>query len=546
AAHLAGTLEDAERAARLFAYLLSSPGEYRALLEHDPENVKEAASNAIVQQLTALSRNGPLLLVIEDAQWIDPTSRELLEALADRIQSLRIMIVVTFRLDGPPPLSDNRPATLLKLTRLRPPDCRAIVETLAERKALPANLLDEIMARADGVALYLEEITRAVLESETLIDCGDHWEAAAGTPARIVPTTLKASLASRLDRAPGTREVAQIASVIGREFSRDMLAAVSRLTETAMEDSLSRLVGAGMLQLGGIPPHASYRFRHALVQEAAYESLLHSRLKELHGRVAEVLERQFPEAAATEPALLAHHFEKAGLPEKAIEQYLKAGELALARSAMSEAITVLQSALGLLPALDDEEARRLWELRLQVSLGSAYRATRAPSAAETGQAWDRARALCRDEADAPYLLRALFGQFLYRQGIADLARARQLGQDLLAFGQRHAIPSAIAAAYGAIGRTAFGQGDLGAARTNLEQALAVDAPADDATAGDIQRAESRVLDLCYLSWTLYAQGHSAAALRCARESIELARSLVQSYAKVVALGNACYLHHFRR
>jgi predicted ATPase len=266
----------------------------------------------------------------------------------------------------------------------------------------------------------------------------------------------------------------------------------------------------------------------------------------LHGRVAELIEARFPDAVATEPALLAHHFTRAGLSEKAIAYCLSAARLAIARSAMAEAIAALQAGLQLLPDLPAETDARRSELELQVMLGSALRATRAPSAPETGQAWERARALCRDARDTPYLLQVLYGQFLFHQGNGNLAQARRLGEELLALVSQQNEPRALVRGHSAIGRTAFGQGDLAAACQHLEQALAVDDAALREGASSIQGPESRVLDLCYLSWALFIQGRCARALERCRESIDLAEDLAEPYDLVVAYGNACYLHQFRR
>jgi predicted ATPase len=351
---------------------------------------------------------------------------------------------------------------------------------------------------------------------------------------------------ARLDRNPQTREIAQVGAVIGREFSYEMIVAVSQWPDTNLRDALDRLVESEILLRSGVSPLTTFRFRHALVQDAAYESLLLSTRRTLHGRVAELIEARFPDAVATEPALLAHHFTRAGLSEKAIAYCLSAARLAIARSAMAEAIAALRAGLQLLPDLPAEADARRAELELQVMLGSALRATRAPSAPETGQAWERARALCRDARDTPYLLQVLYGQFLFHQGNGNLAQARQLGEELLALVSTQNDPRALVRGHSAIGRTAFGQGDLAAACMHLEQALAVDDAALREGASSIQGPESRVLDLCYLSWALFIQGRCTRALERCRESIDLAEDLAEPYDLVVAYGNACYLHQFRR
>ena len=538
--------EDVSEAASLYAFLMSIPGEDQDRQALNPQGTKEKAFEFLVEQVTKLSRDKPLLVVIEDAHWIDPSSLELLNMIVDRLQSLRILLIVTYRSDFPQPLLAHSQASLLKLNRLRLPQCQSIVEHLAECKGVPIELLNEIVTRADGVPLFVEELTKAVLESEILIDRGDRYELIPQAPALAIPTTLNGSLMARLDRNPGTREIAQIGSVFGREFSYEMISTISQLPNPELREALDFLVDSELLLRSDEPPQINFRFRHALVQDAAYESLLLSKRRSLHTHVAQIFEDQFPDVAATEPAVLAHHFSHAGLPGKAIAYCVKAASLAVARAAMTEAIAISKMGLDLLPDLPEEDDRRIWELELQVTRGNALRAAKGLSAPDTGQAWDRARELCGNGNDAPHLLQVLYGQFLFHQGNANIAQALDLGQDLLALGERQQNPIALVGGHSAVGRTAFGQGDFGAARTHLEHALSFDDTALRQATNGVRGPESRVLNLCYLSWTLFAQGHCEQALDRCRESISVAEGLSQTYDLVVAHGNACYIHHFRQ
>jgi predicted ATPase len=334
--------------------------------------------------------------------------------------------------------------------------------------------------------------------------------------------------------------------VIGREFSFSMLSAVSEWPDAALIEALNKLVKSELLLCGGEPPRATYRFKHALVQDAAYENLLLSKRRSLHARVAVVLEQRFPDTVAAEPAVLAQHFARAGEPERAIAYCIKAAQLAIVRSALTEAITVLNKAMDLLLTLPTEVDRRPLELELQVMLGTVLRAARAPSAPETGRAWNRARELCQDEKDAPYLLQVLYGQFLFHQGNSNLAKARELGEELLGLGQRLRDARALVRGHSAVGRSAFGQGDLVAARLHLEKSLSIEDEQLRRSSGSIEGPESEVLDLCYLAWTLFIQGHMEDSLRRCAESIAKARRLSQPYDLVVAHGNACYFYQFRR
>lgn len=546
AAHLAGTVTSIDEAVRVFGSLLSIPSSAPGPAAPLRSGAKQQAFAILWEQMATLCSLQPLLVVVEDAHWLDPTSHELLEMIAGNIATRRLLLLVTYRPDQPPALANHRNAKILTVNRLAHRECQAIVQHLASNKAIPESLLSEIIVRTDGVALFVEELTKAVLESEIVVDRGDHFEITPGAKTLAIPTTLNGSLMARLDRNAGTRELAQIGSVIGREFSYGMLAAVSQWPPATLSEALDKLVDSELLLCAGEPPRATYRFKHALVQDAAYESLLLSNRRGLHARVAAVLERDLPETVAAEPAVLAQHFARAGALEQAVGYYVKAARLAIARSAMSEAIAILDRAMELLSGLNGKIDCRPIELELQVMLGTVYRAARAPGAPETGRAWNRARELCRDDADAPQLLQVLYGQFIFHQGNSSLAKARELGEELLALGERLQDARALVRGHSAVGRSAFGQGDLAAAHMHLEKALSIDDAQLRRSSGSIEGPESQVLDLCYLAWTHFIQGDIDAALQRCADSIAAARKLSQPYDLVVAYGNACYFYQFRR
>jgi len=544
--YFAGAVTNVDEAVRVFGALLSIPADASVDAATVRSGLKQQAFAVLWEQIATICSLQPLLVVIEDAHWLDPTSLELLDMIADNIGTRRLLLLVTYRPEQEPALARHRNVKLLTVNRLQRSECQTIVRHLASHKAVPPSLLSEIIVRTDGVALFVEELTKAVLESEILVDRGDRYEITPGAKSLAIPTTLNGSLMARLDRNAATRELAQIGSVIGREFSFSMLAAVSEWSQAALVDALNKLVETDLLLCVGEPPRASYRFKHALVQDAAYENLLLSNRRKLHARVAVVLEQSFPDTVAAEPAVLAHHFARAGNFEQGIAYYIKAARLAIARSALAEAITVLNKAMDLLAGLSADTDRRPLELELQVMLGTALRAARAPSAPETGRAWNRARDLCQGEGDAPYLLQVLYGQFLFHQGNSNLAKARELGEELLGLGLRLQDARALVRGHSAVGRSAFGQGDLVAARLHLEKALSIEDDRLRRSSGSIEGPESQVLDLCYLAWTLFIQGNVELALRRCAESIATARKLAQPYDLVVAHGNACYFYQFRR
>jgi class 3 adenylate cyclase/predicted ATPase len=546
AAYFAGAVTDVDEAVRVFGTLLSIPAGAPEAAATIRSGFKQQAFSVLWEQMATICSLQPLLVVVEDAHWLDPTSLELLEMIAQSIGTRRLMLLVTYRPEHAPALAGHRNVKLLMVNRLPRSECQTIVQHLASNKTVPAPVLSEIIVRTDGVALFVEELTKAVLESDFLVDRGDRYEITPGAKSLAIPSTLNGSLMARLDRNAGTRELAQVGSVIGREFSFGMLAVVSEWPDATLIDALNKLVASELLLCVGKPPRATYRFKHALVQDAAYENLLLSKRRTLHARVAAVLEQNFPDTVAAEPAVLAHHFARAGSAEQAIAYYVRAARLAIARSALAESITVLTKAMDLLPSLPAAADRRSLELEVQVLLGTVLRAARAPGAPETGRAWDRARELCHGESDAPYLLQVLYGQFLFHQGNSNLAKARELGEELLALGQRLRDARALVRGHSAVGRSAFGQGDLIAARLHLEKALSIDDEQLRRPSGSIEGPESQVLDLCYLAWALFIQGNVEAALRRCAESIATARKLSQPYDLVVAHGNACYFYQFRR
>jgi predicted ATPase len=282
-------------------------------------------------------------------------------------------------------------------------------------KVLPKEIADQILSRTDGIPLFIEELTKSVIESGIVKDAGDHYTAAGPIAPFAIPTTLHASLLARLDRLAPVREVAQIAAALGRQFSHELISAVAQLPQKQLDEALAQLVSTELIFQRGIPPDAEYTFKHSLVQDAAYSTLLRSRRQQLHTRIATILESQFPEIVGGQPELIAQHCSEAGLNETGITYWLKAGQLSIARGAMTEAVAQLRKGLDLLAGIPDQSARQEQELDLQITLGKALIATKGYSAPEPGEAFARARQLC-DQANRPQDLgRVLVGQYMFRQ-----------------------------------------------------------------------------------------------------------------------------------
>ncbi len=346
-----------KEAAALLAPLLSIPTEGRyPPLDLTPQQHRAKVFTTLLDQLTGLASHDPVLMIFEDAHWIDPTSAELFELVVDRVQRLPILLVMIFRPDFAPPWSGYPHITSLSLGRLGHRQAAALVERVTGGKPLPFEVVEQIVARTDGVPLFVEELTKTILESDLLVDAGDHYALTGPLPAQSIPTTLHDSLMARLDKLAPVKEVAQLAATLGRVFSHELLAALSPLGQSALEQALSELVEAELLFRRGSLPEVTYEFKHALLQDAAYGSLLRAKRQQLHARIGQVLEERFPHVAEARPELLAHHFREAGLAERAIPYALKAGDAAVARYASAEARARFGAALEMARSLPPSEA----------------------------------------------------------------------------------------------------------------------------------------------------------------------------------------------
>jgi class 3 adenylate cyclase/tetratricopeptide (TPR) repeat protein len=415
----------------LLADLLSIPtkGRYPPLTLN-AELRKEKTLATLVAQFEAMAAHRPTMLICEDAQWIDATSLELLNRLIARIGASSAMILVTFRPEFKPPWLGQPHVISQQLGRLHRDDAVQIVKHLARNKPLPEKMTEHILERTDGVPLFVEELTRTVLESAFLREesRGYVWD---GPAASAVPATLRASLVARLDRLTPVKEVAQIASVLGREFSFEMLASVSSRPEHELQGALDQLEGAGLVFARDPPLRSNYVFKHALVQDAAYGTMLRNRRRQLHGRAGSALEAQFPEIAAFQPELVARHYTEAGLPTKAIGYWLKAGHLAGARSANVEARSHLTKGLELVQRMAPGRERDRQELRFQSLLGPALIATRGHAAPEPLAAYRRALALMRTTGDTAHQDSISFGLFNIYYNRAEFGKALKLCRELL-------------------------------------------------------------------------------------------------------------------
>ena len=390
----------------LLSQLLSLPSS-AADLNLSPQRKREKMFGALLNQLEAEARRRPVLMVFEDAHWIDPTSRELLDLAVDQVRRLPVLLAVTFRPEFQPPWSGRAHVTSLALNRLGERAGEALVHTLAGNAALSGEMVAEIVERTDGVPLFVEELTKAVLESAAQ---GDRIAAVLGATSQTalsVPATLHASLMARLDRlGPLAKEVAQIGAVLGREFGYELIEPVAQRPERELQAALDQLGESGLLFCRGVPPHSTYLFKHALVQDAAYSTLLRGRRQELHARVAAALEAYFSNLVERQPELLAHHLSAAGDTVRAVDQWLKAGQRAAGGLAHVEAIAHFERGLGLLASLPDTPARDTREIELQLALGVSLITVKGKG---SRRAYGRARELAEKSGDQRQLFQATYG-----------------------------------------------------------------------------------------------------------------------------------------
>ena len=450
----------------LLAGLLSLPNAADDL-NLSPQRKRERLFEALLRQLESLARMRPVLMVFEDAHWIDPTSRELMDLTVARAARLAVLLVITFRPEFQPPWSGQPHVTVLALNRLEQRQVAALVMGLAGNALLGGRVVEEIAERTDGVPLFAEELTKAVLERSDKDDRVAAVLSASPLPALSVPATLHASLIARLDRiGPAAKEAAQIGAVLGREFSYELIRHLAPRPD--LDASLSQLTEAGLLFCRGVPPQSSYLFKHALVQDAAYGTLLRTRRQELHERVAAVLEERFPDVVERQPELLAHHLTGAGATARAIAQWLNAGQFAAMRSAHTEAISHFDRGLALLASLGDTTQRDRQEIELQLAKGPSLLAAKGFHSPEALATYERARSLCDECGDAEHLFAALWNLWL-TTGVREIDAARPLSNRLLTLTERTTDTALRLEAHHCALRTDFCVGELEPARVHCEE-----------------------------------------------------------------------------
>jgi predicted ATPase len=478
-------------------------------------------------------------MIFEDAHWTDPTSLEVFGRVVDRVCSLRVMLVVTFRPEFEPPWIGRPHVTALTVNRLAQRDIEAMIDHVVGNKLLPTSVRQDIIERTDGIPLFVEEMTKAVLETGSE-STAEQTAAAVLFPALAVPASLHASLMARLDRLGSAKEVAQIGSAIGREFSHALLAAVVRKPEMELQSALDRLIQAGLLFRQGVPPHANYLFKHALVQDAAYGALLRSHRQHFHGEIASTLEEAFPEIVEMQPEILARHCAEAGLDEKAQKYWRTAGEQAVRRASNREAIGHFRRALALNEKLPSDARRARTELAILSQLGPALMSVHGWSAPEVGVVFERAEDLARQLESSVDLAPPLTGLWLFHTARGHFSRADEIANELFNVARSLDDPDVLLQAHHCAWTIRWFRGEIRDAKAHSDAGLNLYDEARHARHRFVYLGHDPAV--CALSITSVLQwllGYPSQGVRLERDAIDLARRLQHAPSLAHALWFVC-------
>jgi len=457
-----------------------------------------------------------------------------------------VLLVITARPEFAPPWPSHTHVSTVTLNRLGRHEAEALAFNIAKGKALPPEVLNHILAHTDGVPLFVEELTKTVLESGLLDDAGDRYVLRGPLSSLAIPSTLHASLLARLDRLAAVKDVAQTASAIGREFSYSLIAAVAGLQEQELRAALAQLIAAELIFQRGLPPEAKYLFKHALVQDAVYASLVRSRRHQIHAQIARALEEQFPDGVASEPEMLAHHFTAAGLTERGVLYWNKAGQHASDRSAFVEATRHFNTGIELLKTLPDTPARTRQELALHIGLGAALIVTKGHATVEVEHAYLKAHALCLQIDGTPELAPVLLGLWRCYIARSQLHKSRELGETLLRLSRLNDDPAQAVVAHYALGNSSLLLAELPEARRHFEDGISHYAPGQHRA--DVFRSaqDPGVACLSYSALCLWLLGFPDQAHARGQRALALAHELEHPFSVAYALCCCAFVAQFRR
>jgi class 3 adenylate cyclase/predicted ATPase len=532
----------------LFAPLLSLPlpQEHYPPLALTAQQQKQQTQDAIIAIILETAERQSLLELWEDLHWADPSTLALLGLLIEQAPTASLLMVLTARPEFVPPWPARSHITPITLNRLERPHAEALIARIAGTKPLPEEVVEHIVTKTDGVPLYVEELTKTILVSDVVRDTGERFELTGPLSSLAIPDTLQESLMARLDRLPQVRELAQLSAVLGREFAYEMISGLSTIGETVLQEGLGKLVEAELLYQRGRPPRAKYIFKHALIQDAAYASLLRRPRQQAHLQVAELLEARFPDMVETNPELVAYHYSEANVADRAIDYFQKAGERASRMSANPESIAHLTKGLDVLHDMPDGPERTRRELDLLTTMGPALIATKGYAAAEVESTYRRALELCQEMGDTPQQFSALHGLWFFHYLRAELNDARGLAEQLVELAGEEQDSGLNVAANRSLGYTLLYLGELEAARSRLGRVITL---YDPAVHGDYAfrhgGADPGVASLCQGAWAIWALGRPDQSIGQNADGLALSRNLGHPFSETWALTCAAVIHQLR-
>ncbi|WP_455365748.1 adenylate/guanylate cyclase domain-containing protein [Kaarinaea lacus] len=513
---------------------LSLPKDRYLIPKVTPQQRKQKILEALLGVVLGLAEERSVVIIIEDLHWVDPTTIELLGLLLDQVPTSNIFVLLTYRLEFSPPWTPRSHITHISINRLTRKQSGHMVRWIAGNKELPVSVFTEIIRKTDGTPFFVEELTKMVLESGLLKETHEHYELAKPVSSLAIPSTLQDSLMARLDKLGPAKELAQLSATLGREFAHNLLKAVTDSSYDKLNQHLSHLVFHELLYQRGLPPTASYTFRHALVHEVAYQSLLRKTRQKYHRKIAEVLATEFPEKIVENPEIMAHHCNESGDYESAVQYWMRAGRMAIQRSANADATVHLNNALQALQNLPDSVKTAEAELQIQASLGLAYMLLNGYGADEVQCAYGRAYELSRHSGKSSAMFPILCGLWEFYLVRAELDSAQDLAVQLQNIASETDDPTQFHEAQRTLGATAFWRGDFTSAEHYLGRALQTGIAEDTSNRMSIYGHDTQVAALGSSACVAWLMGHADRAVELIGHSAERANEIQHPFSIVYA------------
>jgi class 3 adenylate cyclase/DNA-binding response OmpR family regulator/predicted ATPase len=531
-----------------YASLLSIATPQReSSLGFTPQRQKHLTIAALSRHLGSLAEKQPLIIVLADAHWIDSSTLDLVNSVIPLIKTVRVFFLIEFRPEFMPQWLGEPHVTMLTLDRIGRDQSHAIISEVIGHRTLPREVEEQIIDKTEGIPLFIEELTKSVLESDLAENVGDRHVAPGRLPLLAVPASLLDSLTARLDRLGPAKEIAQIGSVIGREFSQPLLAVVARASTTSLQAALAQLEASELVFANRQSSDVTYRFKHALLQDAAYATLSRVKRQQLHSLVAEALENGFPLTVETQPELLAHHFTQAGLTDRAVDYLLKAGQRSIEHSANVGAIGHLTYALELLRGLPDAPQRKHARFRAEVMLAHAMMAAYGYAAPMRREALLRARALIDNSTDPAQKFALLYGIWAFHYVAGEIAKQRTAAAEFMAEAEQTTDLAMQCIANRIVGTTHLTMGEFATGWNHLKRARELYDPERHAGHRHRYGQDIGAATLCYLSWALWHLGYVDQASEAATEAMNLAEKLSHPHTLVYTICHARgFMDLFRR